>query len=288
MIRSMTGYARAVRITDFGTLTWELRTVNHRYLEAHFRLPEEFRAIESRLRGLASTRLGRGKFDAHLKSRPSGQLATDFAINEKLIRSLVNVAAKVTTVAGSEGKLSVTDLLRWPGVVAEVEHDPTPMHAAAEDLLGEALAQLTRSRTEEGERIDALLRSRCEAMTMLANGVRAKLPEVEERIRTRLKERLAVLEAVPDADRLEQELLLLAQKMDVAEELDRIDSHVVAMLEALGKDEPVGRRLDFLMQEFNREANTLASKSQDADTSAAAVEMKVVIEQMREQIQNIE
>ena len=288
MIRSMTGYARAEQETGFGTLTWELRTVNHRYLETHFRLPEEFRAIESRLRGLVSTRLGRGKFDAHLRFRPSGQLVTAFAINEKLIRSLVDAAAKVATLAGSNGKLSVTDLLRWPGVVAEVERDPTPMHAAAEDLLGDALSQLTRSRTEEGARIDALLRSRCETMTLLAKSVRTNLPAVENRIRNRLKDRLAVLEAAPDSDRLEQELLLLAQKMDVAEELDRIDSHVAAVLEALGKDEPVGRRLDFLMQEFNREANTLASKSQDADTSAAAVEMKVVIEQVREQVQNIE
>ncbi len=288
MIRSMTGYARAQRETDFGALTWELRTVNHRYLETHFRLPEEFRSIESRLRGLASTRLGRGKLDAHLKFRPSGQLVTDFSINEKLIRSLVDAAAKVAAVENSDGRLSVTDLLRWPGVVAEADHDPTPMHAAAEDLLGEALTQLTRSRGEEGERIDALLRSRCDIMTVLASGVRTKLPEIEERIRNRLKERLAVLEAAPAPDRLEQELLLLAQKMDVAEELDRIDSHVAAVQEALDKDEPVGRRLDFLMQEFNREANTLASKSQDADTSAAAVEMKVVIEQMREQIQNIE
>lgn len=288
MIRSMTGYARDELVTDRGTLTWEMRTVNHRYLEMHFRLPEEFRAIEPRFRGRISARLGRGKVDVNLRFKPSDQLITDIQINEKLIRSLVGAGEKISSISGSQRGLSVTDLLRWPGVVAETEHDSAPIHAAAEELLDRTITQLAQARLDEGRRIEELLSSRCEKILSLVAQIGKRLPDVEARLLEKLKVRIATIAAKVDPDRLEQELVLLSQKMDVAEELERIESHVKAVKEAFARDEPVGRRLDFLMQEFNREANTLASKSQDPDTSGSAVEMKVLIEQMREQVQNVE
>ena len=205
-----------------------------------------------------------------------------------MLDRLIEQASAVRRRLGAEGRIDAVDLLRWPGVVREAEKDAAPLAAAAMDLLAEALASFTTSRAAEGERIAQMLSSRSSQVNTIVDEVRSRLPEVQSRIRAKLQERLAALGAEVNPDRLEQEIAILVQKMDVAEELDRLQSHVEEMSTTLASGEAVGRKLDFLMQEFNREANTLSSKSQDVETTRKAVELKVLIEQMREQVQNVE
>ena len=289
MIRSMTGFARRERQGPWGTLTCELRSVNHRYLELSLRLPDDLRGLENDARQLLSGSLRRGKVDAgvYLKGALAGTASLE--VNRAVIEQVVAGAAEVRAIAGdAAGSLSPLDVLRWPGVIRDTERDVTPIATAAVDLLKETAADLNGARAREGARIRDMLAQRCEALRELVAVVRARLPEVSARIRSRVLERVAQLGTSVDADRIEQEIALLAYKMDVEEELDRLGSHIAETLQVLDSKEPAGRRLDFLMQEFNREANTLSSKSQDSETTRAAVDMKVLIEQMREQVQNIE
>jgi uncharacterized protein (TIGR00255 family) len=292
MIRSMTGFARREHASASGSLAWELRTVNHRYLEISLRLPDDFRALESEFRATIGAAVRRGKLDASLYWRTTAQGATSLEVNaavlDQLVASAGAIATHVAPRLGATAPVSVVDLLRWPGVLKEPERDVAPLHAAAQALLGEALQALTTSRASEGERIAAMLEGRCRQIEEQVGYVAARLPEIHARIRAKLEERLAQFTVEPNRERLEQELALALTRMDVDEELDRLTSHVAEARKALASGEPAGRRLDFLMQEFNREANTLSSKSQDADTTRAAVEMKVLIEQMREQVQNVE
>ena len=288
MIRSMTGFARRERQGAWGTLSCELRTVNHRYLEVSLRLPEELKALDNEIRQLIGAALRRGKVDAniYLKSSAGTQraLEVDFTLMNELAARIAEVRARVENVA----PVSPLDLLRWPGVVREADLDAAPVIAAALELTREALGELNETRLREGQRIRELLLARCATMRAQAQTVKLRLPEVSQRLRERIKERIVQLGMTPDPERLEQELVLYAHKMDVDEELDRLAGHLDEVEAALGSSEPAGRRLDFLMQELNREANTLSSKSQDAETTKAAVDMKVTIEQMREQIQNVE
>ncbi len=289
MIRSMTGFARRERQGPWGTLTCELRSVNHRYLELSLRLPDDLRGLENDARQLLSGRLRRGKVDAgvYLRGAPAGSASLE--INRALVEQLVAGATGVNAIAGSAaGAVNPLDVLRWPGVIRDTERDVTPIAAAAVELLEETAADLNEARAREGARIRDMLAQRCEALRELVATVRARLPDVAARIRARVLERVAQLGTTVDAERLEQEIALLAYKMDVEEELDRLGSHITETLQVLDSKEPAGRRLDFLMQEFNREANTLSSKSQDTETTRAAVDMKVLIEQMREQVQNVE
>jgi uncharacterized protein (TIGR00255 family) len=289
MIRSMTGFARRERQGPWGTLTCELRSVNHRYLELSLRLPDDLRGLESDARQVLSGSLRRGKVDAgvYLRGAPAGTAPID--INRALVEQLLAGAAEVNRIAGDgAGTLNPLDVLRWPGVIRDTERDVTPIAAAAMELLRETAADLNDARAREGARIRDMLAQRCETLRDLVANVRARLPEVAARIRARVVERVAQLGTPADAERLEQEIVLLAYKMDVEEELDRLGSHVAETLQVIDSKEPAGRRLDFLMQEFNREANTLSSKSQDTETTRAAVDMKVLIEQMREQVQNVE
>jgi uncharacterized protein (TIGR00255 family) len=189
---------------------------------------------------------------------------------------------------GGPAPVNPVDILRWPGVIRESERDLQPVLAAAMELSNAALGELNEMRGREGARIRELIKQRCESMQTIVTAVRARLPEIAARIRTRVTERIAALGATPDPDRLEQELVMYAHKMDVDEELDRLKSHLTEIASIIDSKEPAGRRLDFLMQELNREANTLSSKSQDVETTRAAVDLKVLIEQMREQIQNVE
>jgi uncharacterized protein (TIGR00255 family) len=293
MIRSMTGFARREHAGPFGTLAWEVRTVNHRYLEIGLRLPEDFRSLENDFRAAIGAQVRRGKLDASLYFRPLAQGPATLEVNAPLLDQLVASASAVAThVApklGAMAPVSAIDLLRWPGVLKEPDRDVTPLHAAAHATLKDALNALTASRESEGERIGAMLESRCRQIEEQVALVATRLPEVQARIRAKLEERMSQFAAVEtNRDRLEQELALALTRMDVDEELDRLTSHVAEARKALVSGEPAGRRLDFLMQEFNREANTLSSKSQDADTTRAAVDMKVLIEQMREQVQNVE
>jgi uncharacterized protein (TIGR00255 family) len=288
MLRSMTGFARAERVTPAGLLAWEIRSVNHRFLEIGLRLPEELRASEAEYRRAIGAVARRGKVDASFYVRPGPAAGRDLTLDEDLLDRLVAQASVLRRRLGPEGRIDATDLLRWPGVVKDAERDAAPLAAAAMDLLAEALAAFTTSRAAEGERIAQMLGSRVAQVSQIARAVAARLPEVQARIRVRMQERLAALGAEVNPERLEQEIALLLQKMDVAEELDRLQSHVTELTATLESGEAVGRKLDFLMQEFNREANTLSSKSQDVETTRQAVELKVLIEQMREQIQNVE
>ena len=288
MIRSMTGFARRERQGPWGTLVCELRTVNHRYLETSLRLPEELKALDNEVRQAIAGALRRGKVDAnvYLKSAAGTQRSLD--IDTQLLDQLV---ARVDQVRGQlkyPAPVSPIELLRWPGVVREAEVDVRPVLTAALELLREALNELNETRLREGQRIREMLMTRCLTMRAQVEAVRLRLPEVSKRMRDRIVERITQLGATIDPERLEQELVLYANKMDVDEELDRLGAHLDEVTSVLGSPEPAGRRLDFLMQELNREANTLSSKSQDSETTRAAVDMKVMIEQMREQVQNVE
>jgi uncharacterized protein (TIGR00255 family) len=288
MLKSMTGFARAERSTPVGLLAWEIRGVNHRYLEVGLRLPEELRAQEAEFRRAIGVAARRGKVDASFYVRPGPDPGRKFALDDELLDALIERADAVRRRLGAEGRIDAVDLLRWPGVVKEAERDSAGLVAQASELLAEALTGFTVSRSSEGERIAEMLRSRAAQVTAIVGAVGARLPEVQSRIRAKLGERLAALRAEVNPERLEQEVALLLQKMDVAEELDRLRSHVDELTATIASGDAVGRKLDFLMQEFNREANTLSSKSQDVETTRQAVELKVLIEQMREQIQNVE
>jgi uncharacterized protein (TIGR00255 family) len=269
-------------------LVCELRTVNHRYLETSLRLPEELKALDNEVRQAIAAALRRGKVDAnvYLKSAAGSQRSLD--IDTQLLDQLV---ARVDQVRGQlkyPAPVSPIELLRWPGVVREAEVDVRPVLNAALELLREALNELNETRLREGQRIREMLMTRCLNMRAQVEAVRLRLPEVSKRMRDRILERVTQLGTTIDPERLEQELVLYANKMDVDEELDRLGAHLDEVTSVLGSPEPAGRRLDFLMQELNREANTLSSKSQDSETTRAAVDMKVMIEQMREQVQNVE
>jgi uncharacterized protein (TIGR00255 family) len=289
MIRSMTGFARRERQGSWGTLACEIRSVNHRYLELSLRLPEDLRGLEGDARQAVSAALRRGKVDVGLYLRGQPPATAALEINRAVVEQVARTATEVATIAGGPpASLNPLDLLRWPGVIREQERDLQPAQAAAMELLQETVRELNESRAREGARIREMLLGRCHAVQQSVDLLRARLPEIAARIRERVGERVAQLGGTVDPARLEQELVLLAYKMDFDEELDRLGSHVTEMLQILDAKEPAGRRLDFLMQEFNREANTLSSKSQDTETTRAAVDIKVLVEQMREQVQNVE
>lgn len=288
MIRSMTGFARRERQGAWGTLVCELRTVNHRFLEISLRLPEELRALDADIRQALSGGLRRGKVDAglYLKSATASTQLNE--VNPEVLNELGKRIAAVRAALPADAPLNALDLLRWPGVLKETERDLNPLLAAAVALVQETTAELNDMRAREGMRMHEVIAQRCDAMGAQVQLVKARLPDIAARQRERLQTRLATLDAGLDQERLEQELVIFAHRMDVDEELDRLQSHLAEIRSVIASSEPAGRRLDFLMQELNRESNTLSSKSQDVETTRAAVELKVLIEQMREQIQNIE
>ncbi len=288
MIRSMTGFARQECQGEWGTLVCEIRTVNHRFLEVSLRLPEDLRTLDSELRQLIANSLRRGKVDASLYLKTTSAGTHLHELNMELLNELHSRLDVVRTTLQADAPISALDLLRWPGVLKEGERDASPMLVAAQDLVRQTLVELNDMRSREGNRIHELLEQRCTAIANQVALVKTRLPEIASRQRERMLARLSTLTAQVDHDRLEQELVIFAHKMDVDEEMDRLTSHLVEIRSVISSSEPAGRRLDFLMQELNREANTLSSKSQDADTTRAAVEVKVIIEQMREQIQNVE
>jgi len=287
MIRSMTGFARRERQFPWGLLSWEMKTVNHRFLEIGCRLPEDFRSAEADFRQTIAGAVKRGKVDVALHFHPA-TAASSLEVDANLLGNLTQRAQQIAAAAGSAARIEVLDLLRWPGVMRDDTRDTAVLIAAAQALLGEALAELTRFRDSEGGRLRDALEQRCAGLLDFAAMVAERLPEVRARMRSKLLDRIAQLATEVNQERLEQELAILAQRQDVDEELDRLRGHVTEVRKAFTVQEPAGRRLDFLMQELNREANTLSSKSQDIETTRAAVDMKVLIEQMREQVQNIE
>jgi uncharacterized protein (TIGR00255 family) len=288
MIRSMTAFARQEADSALGVLSWEVRSVNHRYLEASIRLPDELRAAEPAVRERLNVRLGRGKVECTCRYRPAAGVLAPVTVDTERLSRVLDACREVAAQLDQSVPLNPIDLLRWPGVVRELEPDTRPLQETALALLETTLDELVATREREGGKIRDLLSQRCAAMDVLVGEARRRLPEIRGATREKLLARLAEMPSPADPGRLEQELVFLAQKMDVDEEMDRLSGHIEEVRRVLERDEPVGRRLDFLMQELNREANTLGSKSAAAETTRISVELKVLIEQMREQVQNVE
>jgi uncharacterized protein (TIGR00255 family) len=284
----MTGFARETADTEIGALTWEIRAVNHRYLDVQFRLPEQMRAHEQAFRQAVAASLNRGKVECTLHFLRAFDQQAELQINTELVELIGTRIKEMSAVLPATGAVNPFDVLRWPGVVEQADVDSEPLFEAALPLLQDALKAINAMRASEGSRIAEMLDSRCADIASISQSVRARMPEVLDAARTKQRERIDKLDVQADPARLEMELALIAQKLDVDEELDRLDSHLTEIRDIVKRDEPVGRRLDFLMQELNREANTLGSKSNDTETTRASVELKVLIEQMREQIQNVE
>jgi uncharacterized protein (TIGR00255 family) len=287
MIRSMTAFARQEIKQDWGTAAWELRSVNQRYLETYLRLPEQFRSLEPVIRERIRARLTRGKIECNLRFEINASAQTEVILNEKLAKQLIKAADWVKQQT-DEGVINPLDILRWPGVMAAQEQDLDAITSSLMTLLDKTLDDFIQGREREGAALKQLIEQRLEGVSQQVVKVRARMPDILQWQREKLTSKLEDANIQVDNNRLEQELILLAQRIDVAEELDRLEAHVKETYAILKKPEAVGRRLDFMMQEFNREANTLASKSINADITASAIELKVLIEQMREQIQNIE
>jgi uncharacterized protein (TIGR00255 family) len=287
-IQSMTGFARCVLAHPAGTLCCEIRSVNHRYLELQLRTSDALRGIESGARERLRERLGRGKVDCLLKLHARTDGARALALDEALLEGILAACARIEAASPGLARPSSLDVLRWPGLLIEDEPDTEVLGEAALALLEQTLAELIGMRAREGGRLATLIAQRLDGIEALISSVRAELPQALAAQSQRLRERVAELLVELPPDRVEQELVLLAARADIAEELDRLGAHVSETRRSLQAGGPCGRRLDFLMQEFNREANTLSSKSAATATTQAAVEMKVLIEQMREQVQNIE
>ena len=287
MIYSMTAFARKELKADWGSAVWEIRSVNQRFLETYFRLPEQFRSLEPVLRERFRKRLQRGKVECNLRYVPNEGAVGKLNLNEELAKQLLSAADWVQSHGQSSG-VNPVDILRWPGVVAAEETDMDSIQKDIMQALDETLNDFISARASEGESLKAMIEQRLDGIEVEVEKVSQRMPEIlewqKERILTRFEEAKVELEE----GRLEQEMIMLAQKVDVAEELDRLNTHISETRNILKKGGAVGRRLDFMMQEFNRESNTLGSKSINADITQSAVELKVLIEQMREQIQNIE
>ncbi|NVK40132.1 MAG: YicC family protein [Oceanospirillaceae bacterium] len=287
MTRSMTAFTRQEHQGEWGSLVWEIRSVNHRYLEPHLRLPDSLRDLEGPLREQLRKALSRGKVECTLRFVPETQQQT-LSVDRELAEQLINAARDLESLIPDRQPLNPLEVLRWPGVMRESEIDMSAVKKSALELFGKALQDLAAGRSREGAELAQLIEQRLDGIEAVVAQVRKRLPEILQAQRDNLRSRLAELRIELDETRLEQEIALLAQKADVDEELDRLGTHVQEVRRVLKQKDPVGRRLDFLMQELNREANTLSSKSIVTDTTQCAVELKVLIEQMREQIQNIE
>jgi len=288
MMLSMTAFSRQQLEQDWGSLTWEIRSVNHRYLETSFRLPEAFRSLEKAVRELARKRLNRGKVECQLRYQAVESSQSELRLDNELVLKLMHATSEIQNLAGTSSPLSSMELLRWPGVIMDRQIDFKALQSEALQLFEKALNDLVVSREGEGEALKSLLMQRTKSIREIVSNVREKMPDILKKQRQSLLDKLQDLRAELEPTRLEQEIALLAQKADVDEELDRLDSHLNEVERVIGTKGQKGRRLDFLMQELNREANTLSSKAIVAETTMGAIELKVLIEQMREQIQNVE
>ena len=287
MIRSMTAFAACERAATGGQLSCELRAVNHRFLELSVRAPEELRPGEAAFRERVAQKVARGKVDLSFRLRPAPGTRAALAVNDELLGQLAMLFRRQHPNF-PQMSVDFVELLRYPGVIEEAEIDQAGLQAEAMELLDRTLGEFVASREREGASLAAVMRERLDGIERIAGQVKQWLPEIRTALRARLDSRLADLKLPLDPGRLEQEVVLNLQKIDVDEELDRLASHVAEARRVFALPEAVGRRLDFLMQEFNREANTLGSKSVDSRTTQAAVELKVLIEQLREQVQNLE
>ena len=286
MISSMTAYAQASLQTELGELTCELRSVNHRYLDIAPRMPDELRINESALREAISKKLARGRIDCfiRLKNNASNEQSLNLSASEKLNNTLSELHSQLPNMQA----IRAIDVLRWPGILQAKDIDPATLQANLLQTLDQALDQLLENRRQEGNKINALIQQRLTTMQSVIGEVWELLPAINESYQNRLEQKLAQAKSQLDPTRLEQEMLIFMQKTDVVEELDRLKVHIEEVTTVLNTPQPAGRRLDFLMQELNREANTLGAKSQDTRLTKASVDLKVLIEQIREQVQNIE
>lgn len=288
MIHSMTSYAQCEHKADWGTLRWELRSVNHRYLELSFKIPEAFKELEFTYRDIIKTKLGRGKVDCQLRYEPSEQQLAKFAVNHELVDKLVSMCHELSEPVKAQQLASPMEILQWPGVIVAEKVDYSFLSEPSTQLFQETIDKLIDGRVREGEALKKLLSSRVSAMREQVHLVKQELPVIMQAQDQRIRGRFTELSLELDEARLEQEMVYFAQKTDVAEELDRLVVHLDELERILKKGGVVGRRLDFLMQELNREANTLGSKSVSSTAAQASVELKVLIEQIREQVQNLE
>lgn len=287
MPRSMTAFARHTIDYPWGAISCELRSVNSRYLETHFRMPDTVRASEMALRELARQKLTRGKLDISLSlayNQGESGISADLQVAQQYLKLAEQLAANMANPA----PLSALDILRWPGVIKEQQVEAEQLLAAVKETFAATVEQLIEARQREGDKLAELIEQRLVAIGEQLQLVRSELPSILDQQRQRLRSKLAEFAAELDQQRLEQEMVIIANRADVDEELDRLDTHIAEIRRALADKKPSGRRLDFLMQELNREANTLGSKSLASLTTQVSVELKVLIEQMREQIQNIE
>lgn len=287
-ISSMTAFSRSEAGDRNGTVVVELRSVNHRYLDCHFKLPEALRGLEPRMREAFAKQIKRGKVDCALKHHDESAASSTLVLDEKMLTGVIDASERIATRLGQTATVDPMTVLQYPGVVKPAVPDDSALLSAAMRAFNDALTSLMAARAGEGAQLSHLLQQRLDAVSGETRRIRRNLPGLQRQLRDRLLQRLDALDIEVDDGRLEQELVYLAQKSDVEEELDRIDSHAEAVRLALDSGGPCGRRLDFLMQELNREANTLSSKSADSTLTASAVELKVLVEQMREQVQNIE
>ena len=288
MTSSMTAFARQQSEHAWGTLVWEIRSVNHRYLEPAFRLPESIRQLEGPLREQMRSRIQRGKVEAQLKLITSTVEDNHISINHEILEELHQATADIRRQFPDCGPLNPVDILKWPGLVVKQEQDNKLLEEKTLELFDATLTALQQQREREGEQLQILIEDRLQQVSRIVAAIRQQLPEILLAQSERIKSQFADLQLQLDPTRLEQEIVLITQKADIHEELDRIDTHVREVGHTLSQKGQIGRRLDFLMQELNREANTLCSKAIVTSTTFGAVELKVLIEQMREQIQNIE
>lgn len=287
MPRSMTAFARIVTEHSWGSVSCELRSVNHRFFEVGFRMPETLRQLEVQFRDRARKKLVRGKVDCGLQITLLNSPGTA-AVDADLAQQTIDVAEQISAQIANPAPISALDIIKWPGVLKDRDVAAEQLHQAALETFDQALDQLLEGRQREGEKLAQMIEQRLRGIEGQISLVTSQLPQILQQQRTRLSEKLAELKTQLDADRLEQEMVIIANRADVDEELDRLNAHIGEIRRVLTRSESIGRRLDFLMQELNREANTLGSKSIAAVTTQASVELKVLIEQMREQIQNIE
>ncbi|WP_417776367.1 YicC/YloC family endoribonuclease [Stutzerimonas xanthomarina] len=287
MIYSMTAFARAELAGEHGTLSWEIRSVNHRYLEPHLRLPEAFRDLEGAVREALRKGLSRGKVECTLRFAEDAA-GRSMQVDQARARQLISAAENVAALIKQPAALNPLEILAWPGVLVGDSADPQALNSTALQLFHQALEQIKAGRLREGEELARLINERLDAIGTETATLRSQVPQMLAAQRQKLLDRCAEMRVELDPQRLEQELVMLAQKSDVAEELDRLGTHVTEVRRVLKSGGAAGRRLDFLMQELNREANTLGSKAFDTRSTQAAVNLKVLIEQMREQVQNIE
>jgi uncharacterized protein (TIGR00255 family) len=288
MIKSMTAFAGNEAEIGKLTLSCELRSVNHRYCDITFKLPDRLRFIESDLRAIIGARIKRGKVECIINSKKQAKDGQELLINRDAVAALLAAASEIEQQMLAPLSFSALDVLAFPGIQQEPDNDREALKRGITALVDQTLDQLLEVREREGAQLGELITERCLKMQGFVASADKRMPEVLLNLRNKLKDRITELSAEPDFDRLEQELVFLAQKLDISEELDRLQTHIAEVLRVLLQKDPIGRRLDFLMQELNREANTLGSKSADKEMTQIAIELKVLIEQMREQVQNIE